>query len=72
MFDRETGVKCTSIDRRADPRHPSVDKETRTCHLQARDTLFSCASHGNSDTVTRLCPCRAYMPYQIALPLPAV
>lgn len=44
---------------------PSYESNRRICHVQKDPLLFSCA--GDNRLQRRLCPCRDYMPEQVAL-----
>ena len=66
------GVRCSTVLHQSDPMHPSFDATNGVCYLQHKVTLFSCSFNGNSHThtvITRLCPCRTYKRFQIALPM---
>ena len=59
---------CNSTSSDADIIHPSVSyvHEYHQCVLQEESHLFSC--EGQSENACRICPCRRYRKYQIALP----
>ena len=48
-----------------DTDYPAYDRVSGKCYLQTNHKLFSCA--GNNNKFQRLCPCRDYIPGQLAL-----
>ncbi|CAJ1080913.1 alpha-1%2C6-mannosylglycoprotein 6-beta-N-acetylglucosaminyltransferase B-like [Xyrichtys novacula] len=59
------GIGCSSTAKEANHLFPSYSPWGRHCGLQQEPLLFSCA--GSDPSHRRLCPCRAYLPGQVAL-----
>ncbi|KAK2151811.1 hypothetical protein LSH36_350g04054 [Paralvinella palmiformis] len=61
-------INCQLILWDADIVHPSVkgNRTYQACTLQENNRLFSC--EGTSSDSRRICPCRRYKKYQVALP----
>ncbi|XP_064178353.1 alpha-1,6-mannosylglycoprotein 6-beta-N-acetylglucosaminyltransferase B-like [Anguilla rostrata] len=62
---KRLGLVCASTEREVDHLFPSYNPWGRRCSLQEDQRLFSCA--GAHPSYSRLCPCRAYQPGQVAL-----
>jgi hypothetical protein len=60
------GFACKRERMDADLHAPAYIAESRTCVLQQREQLFSCAG-GRQDGIGRICPCRDYIHHQLAL-----
>ncbi|KAK2151812.1 hypothetical protein LSH36_350g04046 [Paralvinella palmiformis] len=61
-------INCQLVLWDADIVHPSVkgNRTYQACTLQENNRLFSC--EGTSSDSRRICPCRRYKKYQVALP----
>ncbi|KAI1896246.1 hypothetical protein AGOR_G00092830 [Albula goreensis] len=62
---KRLGLICASTEREVDHLFPAYNPWGRRCSLQEEVRLFSCA--GAHPSYSRLCPCRAYQPGQVAL-----
>ena len=58
-------MKCDEVHKKPDIYHPAFDTSSGICLSQSDPLLFSCA--GRRSGLERLCPCREYPRYQIAL-----
>ncbi|XP_035521951.1 alpha-1,6-mannosylglycoprotein 6-beta-N-acetylglucosaminyltransferase B-like [Morone saxatilis] len=59
------GISCSSMGQEVNHLFPSYSPWGQHCGLQQEPLLFSCA--GSDPSHRRLCPCRAYLPGQVAL-----
>ncbi|KAM6951153.1 alpha-1,6-mannosylglycoprotein 6-beta-N-acetylglucosaminyltransferase B-like [Aplochiton taeniatus] len=59
------GLGCSSTEQEVNPLYPAYSPWGRRCGLQQEPLLFSCA--GADPAHRRLCPCRVYLPGQVAL-----
>uniref|UniRef100_A0A665V3Z6 alpha-1,6-mannosyl-glycoprotein 6-beta-N-acetylglucosaminyltransferase n=1 Tax=Echeneis naucrates TaxID=173247 RepID=A0A665V3Z6_ECHNA len=59
------GLSCSSVGLEVNHLFPAYSPWGRHCGLQQEPRLFSCA--GSDPSHRRLCPCRAYLPGQVAL-----
>ncbi|KAJ8399865.1 hypothetical protein AAFF_G00405950 [Aldrovandia affinis] len=62
---KRMGLICASTEQEVDHLFPAYNPWGRRCSLQGDERLFSCA--GAHPSYSRLCPCRAYQPGQVAL-----
>ncbi|KAJ8364206.1 hypothetical protein SKAU_G00130370 [Synaphobranchus kaupii] len=62
---KRLGLVCASTEREVDHLFPAYNPWGRRCSLQEDQRLYSCA--GAHPSYSRLCPCRAYQPGQVAL-----
>ncbi|XP_061089090.1 alpha-1,6-mannosylglycoprotein 6-beta-N-acetylglucosaminyltransferase B-like, partial [Conger conger] len=62
---KRLGLLCASSEQEVDHLFPAYSPWGRRCSLQEDRRLFSCA--GAHPSYSRLCPCRAYQPGQVAL-----
>lgn len=58
-------LSCSSAVEEVSHLFPAYNPWGRHCHLQQEPLLFSCA--GADPSYRRLCPCRVYLPGQVAL-----
>ncbi|XP_072549393.1 alpha-1,6-mannosylglycoprotein 6-beta-N-acetylglucosaminyltransferase B isoform X1 [Salminus brasiliensis] len=58
-------IRCEALEAETNHVFPAVAVERKECFLQKEPLLFSCA--GFSSKHRRLCPCRDYLPGQVAL-----
>lgn len=65
-IESETGLTCRNVRYEAEIYPPTYFPSSGTCSLQTRSQLFSCAA-GELDDATRICPCRDFRRFQVAL-----